>query len=34
VILSSVNSNVDKPVEIPASEIAWIYPVKNVIKNY
>lgn len=33
VILSSVNNSY-QPIEIPASEIAWIYPVKQVIRNY
>lgn len=33
VILSSVNHSY-QPIEIPASEIAWIYPVKQVIRNY
>lgn len=33
VILSSVNRTYE-PIEIPASEIAWIYPVKQVIRNY
>lgn len=33
VILSSVNKSYE-PIEIPASEIAWIYPVKQVIRNY
>lgn len=33
VILSSVNKSYE-PIEIPAAEIAWIYPVKQVIRNY
>lgn len=33
VVLSSVNRSYE-PVEIPANEIAWIYPVKQVIRNY
>jgi len=33
VILSSVNSNYS-PIEIPMSEIAWIYPIKEVRRNY
>lgn len=33
VILSSVNRSYE-PIEIPASDIAWIYPVKQVIRNY
>lgn len=33
VILSSVNHSYS-PIEIPATEIAWIYPVKQVIRNY
>jgi SOS-response transcriptional repressor LexA len=33
VILSSVNKSYE-PYEIPESEIAWIYPVKQVVKNY
>ncbi len=33
IVLSSVNQSY-LPYEIPASEIAWIYPVKQVIRNY
>jgi hypothetical protein len=33
VILSSVNNSY-QPIELPASEVAWIYPVKQVIRNY
>lgn len=33
VILSSVNKSYE-PIEIPVSEIAWIYPIKQLIKNY
>lgn len=32
-ILSSVNHSY-QPIEIPTEEIAWIYPVKQVIRNY
>lgn len=33
VILNSVNTTYH-PIELPAEEIAWIYPVKQVIRNY
>lgn len=33
VILTSLNQSY-APIEVPANEIAWIYPVKQVIRNY